>query len=177
MSTVRLPGLLAACVVIASGPLAGQQAPPPKALVVEAQNLTAEAAKGAAEMPGALKPLAIRPDDVVRYRLHFTNLAPDSVRQVQLVDAVPAGLQYVAGSALATRGDVRISFSIDGGRTYSTQPWVEAVVDGQTVRRPAPPAMYTHVRWTVTGWVQPGAKLTAEFQAQLPSASDSPSVR
>jgi uncharacterized repeat protein (TIGR01451 family) len=177
MSFIRLPGLLAAGVVIASGPLAGQQGPPPKALLLEAQNLTAEAARGAEATGGGLKPVAIRPDDVVRYRLHFTNLAADSVRQVQLVDAVPAGLQYVAGSAHADRGDVRISYSIDGGRTYSTQPWVEAVVDGQTVRRPAPAAMYTHVRWTVTGWVQPGAKLTAEFQAQLPSASDSPSVR
>jgi len=28
--------------------------------------------------------------------------------------------------------------------------------------------MYTHVRWTVGGWVQPGGQVTAEFRARLP---------
>ncbi len=44
---------------------------------------------------------------------------------------------------------------------------IEDVVDGERVTRPAPPEMYTHIRWMVPGWVQPGAQVTAEFRAQL----------
>jgi hypothetical protein len=44
----------------------------------------------------------------------------------------------------------------------------EVVEEGLRVTRPAPPQTYTHVRWRITGWVQPGAQVTAEFRAQLP---------
>jgi uncharacterized repeat protein (TIGR01451 family) len=144
--------------------------------VIEAENLTALAARQAGTPDRGRDPAALRPGDVLRYRLRFTNLAADSVRQVQFTDPIPVGLRYLAGSASADRDDVRISYSIDGGRSYSTQPVIEEVVDGKTVRRPAPASMYTHIRWTVTGWLQPQAKVTAAFQAQLPSSSDSASA-
>jgi hypothetical protein len=64
---------------------------------------------------------------------------------------------------------VAIAYSIDGGVTYSAQPMIEQVVDGERVQRPAPAEMYTHIRWLVSGWVQPGAQVTAEFRAQLPA--------
>ena len=38
----------------------------------------------------------------------------------------------------------------------------------------APPDRYTHIRWRIEGWVQPGAQATAEFRAQLPEASQLP---
>ncbi len=74
------------------------------------------------------------------------------------------------GSATADRDDVSISYSIDGGQTYTAQPMIEVEVNGERVTRPAPPELYTHIRWLVSGWVQPGARVTAEFRAQLPAA-------
>jgi hypothetical protein len=94
------------------------------------------------------------------------------VRNVQFNDPVPAGLRYVAGSARADRSDVLIEFSIDSGRSYSERPEVEAVVNGQKVRRPAPPERYTHVRWSERGWVRSRAKVSAEFRVQLPATTD-----
>lgn len=173
MNRAHWGGTLVILLAWLPGQVAGQAPAPPKALVIQAENLTASAARQAGAPARSGSPEALRPGDVVRYRLTFTNLAADSVHRVVFTDPVPAGLRYVAGSATADREDIQISFSIDGGRTYSNQPVIEEVVDGQTVRRPAPQTMYTHIRWTVTGWLQPRARVTADFQARLPSSTDS----
>ena len=104
------------------------------------------------------------PGDVIRYRLTFTSSRPDSVRNVQFSDPLPTGLHYVAGSAVADREDVTVEFSIDGGTSWAQQPMLEVVVDGHKVRRPAPTTMYTNVRWSVQGWLQPRAQVTAELK-------------
>ncbi len=93
------------------------------------------------------------------------------MRGVVFTNPVPAGLRYVAESAAADRADVHIEYSIDGGEKYTAQPVVVEIVDGERVEKPAPPAAYTHVRWTVRGPVSPGAQVTAEFRAELPSAT------
>ena len=51
---------------------------------------------------------------------------------------------------------------------YSARPTIEGGENGQRRNAPAPARMYTHVRWTVEGWIQRGAHVTAEFRAELP---------
>ncbi len=147
----------------------------PQALRVTAENLMAGDERHRAIAARHGDPNVVMPGDVVRYRLAFTNLTPDSVRTVQFNDPLPAGLHYVAGSARSDRDDVAIEFSSDGGRTYSPQPMVQEVVDGKKLSRPVPPARYTHVRWGVRGWVKSHAQVTAEFSVQLP-ATPAPSA-
>jgi uncharacterized repeat protein (TIGR01451 family) len=162
---------LATVTVLTSALVATAQAQKPdsaRALLVTAENVTAVEARSS--RPGD----QLRPGDVVRYRLSFTNLRPDSVRSVQFNDRVPAGLRYVAGSASADRSDVVIEFSIDSGRTYSERPEIEQVINGQKVRAPAPPERYTHVRWSERGWVRARGKVIAEFKAQLPATTGVP---
>lgn len=147
---------------------ASAQAPEsPRPLVVTAENISALAAA----VPRTGDARVLRPGDVVRYRLTFTNTTPDSVRNVQFSDHVPAGLKYVTGSASSDRPDVLIEFSIDGGRSYSATPEVDVVENGKKVRRPAPPETYTDVRWTGRGWVRARAQVTSEFRLQLPAPS------
>lgn len=167
MKTIRLLTMtLASCVLTGAVQAQAQTLPSPKALVVTADNLSAAEAQGAR----AGDPNVLRPGDVVRYRLTFTNTTPDSVRNVQFNDPVPVGLRYVAGSAKADRPDVLVEFSIDGGRTYSILPEIEEMVNGQKVRRPAAPESYTHVRWSARGWVQPKSRIGTEFKVQMPTA-------
>lgn len=117
-------------------------------------------------------PQALRPGDVVRHRITFTNTRQDSVRGVRFNDVMPPGLRYVPGSARADRADVQIEFSIDHGRTYSERPEIKVAVNGADVRRAAPPERYTHVRWSERGWVQPRGKFTAEFSVQYPVVTE-----
>ena len=150
----------------AARPQAGS---PPKALVKIAENPHAGAPRhrDAAAQRGGAAPMM--PGDTLLYRLTFTNVQRDSVHNVQFNDPLPQGLLYVPGSARADRNDVTIEFSIDGGKTYSAQPMIEEKVNGVVVRKPAPESKYTHVRWTLRGWVKPSAQVTAEFNAHLTS--------
>ena len=168
MSSWRQAWLLMATAAVSWGtPVVAQENEGPRALVIEAANLMAGDARHQALAEQGGDASALYPGDVIHYRLVFTNITDVAVRSIEFTDPLPAGLRYVGGSALADRGDVVISYSIDGGQVYSAQPMIEDVVDGERVTRPAPPEMYTHIRWMVPGWVQPGAQVTAEFRAQL----------
>ena len=168
MSSWRQAWLLMATAAVSWGtPVVAQENEGPRALVIEAANLMADDARHQALAKQGGDPNALYPGDVIHYRLVFTNITAVAVRRIEFNDPLPAGLRYVGGSALVDRDDVVISYSIDGGQVYSAQPMIEAIVDGERVTRTAPPEMYTHIRWMVPGWVQPGAQVTAEFRAQL----------
>jgi uncharacterized repeat protein (TIGR01451 family) len=170
MMSWRSAAILSAAAVVLLSPSAfAQETEQPQALVITASNqMAGDAAHQEMARQGG-DANALLPGDVVLYRLTFTNITDVQVRNVDFKDPLPAGLHFVGGSATADREDVAITYSIDGGQTYLEQPMIEEVIDGERVVRPAPPEMYTHVRWLVSGWVQPGSQVTAEFKAQLPA--------
>ena len=150
------------------------QAQEQQALVMTAQNLMAgdERHQALAERGGDSN--ALLPGAVVRYRLLFTNITDVPVRNVVFDNPLPDGLAYVASSAGADVAEVVVEYSIDGGATYSAQPMIEQMVDGEPAMVPAPPEQYTHVRWTVPNWIEPGAQVTAEFRARLSDSDEQP---
>jgi uncharacterized repeat protein (TIGR01451 family) len=161
----KLFGLL---VALAFATPARAQAParPASALAVTAENRTAMAA----EARGAKRSdAAVHAGDVLRYKLTFTNTAGRPVRQVALQNPVANGLQFVAGSATASRQDARAEYSADNGATWSVKPMETVTIDGKRIERAVAPERYTGVRWIVDGWVSPGATVTAQFEARLAS--------
>ncbi len=146
-----------------AAPLAAQSVEP-KPLVITVLNLTADSAKKAGQERQD-KAMA-RPGDVLGYSLAFTNVTNGAVSNVQFVDPLPQGLVYRTGSAGADKA-VRIDYSIDGGKSYATQPVIAVMENGKRVEKPAPRTAYTHIRWTVTGPLAPGAQVTAGFQAEV----------
>ncbi len=165
--SVLLLGTAAAPAVAQQG---GQQR---QALVVTAQNRTAASEQAAGR---ARRDDRARPGDVLRYRLTFTNVTPGAVRGITLANPLPAGVRFVGGSARTERGDARVEYSADGGRTFSAQPVEEVVEGGQRVTRPIPAERYTHVRWTVGGALAPGATVVAEYDARVSAGSQAPAV-
>jgi uncharacterized repeat protein (TIGR01451 family) len=172
--------LAALCAVRPSPAVAQNEDSGAKALVITATNLMDADAKrplanaNANANANARDRDAVMPGDIIRYQLRFTNTTRRAVREVVFTDPVPAGLHFVATPTAPDRDDVAVTYSIDGGRSYSMRPVIETVVDGKRVVRPAPPASYTHVRWTVLGWVQPAAHVTVEFRAQLAPGKEAP---
>lgn len=162
--------LLAAAPAVAQGPAASRQ----DALVMTMQNRTAEA-EAARGQPRANA--VARPGDVLRYRLTFTNVTRTPVRGVVLSNPVPAGMRLVGETARASRNDARLEYSIDGGQSWAAQPMEEVVEAGRTVRRPASPETYTHVRWTIDGTVAPAATVTAEYETRVGATSPAGSNR
>jgi uncharacterized repeat protein (TIGR01451 family) len=160
MSTL---GLLISSAAFLSAPVDAQENP--EALRIVALNLTAQD-EGRTPEEGADAPVS-RPGDVIEYRLSFTNTATGLIRDVVFDDPIPPGLVFVVGSAGAEREGVVVEFSIDGGSTYHSSPEIEVEEGGRTVRRPAPPERYTHVRWTVQGSVAAGEEVRALFRARV----------
>ena len=119
----------------------------------------------------AMRPLPsatpLQPGDEVHYRLRFTNTTRGAVQRVVFSNPIPAGLRFLPGSADADREDVRVEYSIDAGKTWSVEPMVDVIENGQLVRRPAPPERITDVRWTVTGWIQPRGRVSTGFRARF----------
>jgi uncharacterized repeat protein (TIGR01451 family) len=161
----KLLGLLLALVVAMP---ARTQAPARPALAVSAENRTAmaAAAKGAQRTDAT-----VHAGDVLRYKLTFTNTAGRPVREVALRNPVAAGLQFVAGSASASRQDARAEYSADNGASWSVRPMESVTIDGKPVQRAIAPERFTGVRWVVNGWVSPGATVTAQFEARVAAAS------
>lgn len=137
------------------------------ALVITAENRTAaeEAARGQPRADDR-----VRAGDLIRYTLTFTNPTTGPVRNVVLRNPLGEGLRFVGGSAAFRGGEARVEYSIDGGATWSAQPMIEVEENGRKARRPAPPELYTDVRWTVETDVQPGARVVATYEARLTTA-------
>ena len=135
-----------------------------QALVVTAENRTALASKG-----GRHNDAIAHAGDVLRYKLTFTNVAVRPVRQVALQNPMAAGLEFVAGSAKVSRTDAQAEYSVDGGKSWSARPMETVMVDGKSVERAVSPERYSAVRWIVSGFVAPGATVTAEFEARVAS--------
>ena len=167
--SLKLTGLLFALTL--SAPMGAQTpAKPVSALAVAAENRTAlDAAQHGARRTDA----SVHAGDVLRYKLTFTNTAGRPVRQVALQNPVANGLQFVAGSASTSRQDARAEYSADNGASWSTRPMETVTIDGQLVQRAIAPERFTGVRWIVDGWVNPGATVTAQFEARLASHANS----
>jgi len=164
--TLAIAALLATPLV---RPAAAQQpARSAPSIVVSARNTTA-----ADEVARKARPIArttVHPGDVLRYTLTFTNSTARAVRDVELRDPIPAGVQFVAGSARASRADARLEFSVDGGASWSAQPMESVLVDSRQVRRPVPATRFTHVRWVFAGTVPANGTVTADFDVRVNGA-------
>lgn len=169
MSSIqRILGALALCAATVTA-VNAQGATP--SLVIRAFNVTAgtDADRGAAR-----RDTLARMGDVLRYDLAFANSGDQPLRGVVVADPIPLGLHFVANSARASRGDARVEYSADGGRTWSTEPIENVMVDGRSITRPIAPDRYTHIRWSIVGTVAPHATVTAEFAARFAPATRDP---
>jgi uncharacterized repeat protein (TIGR01451 family) len=158
-------GIFLALGLLTAAQSASAQVAEPQALIIEAENVTARSDDRAGNPEAASVP-----GDVIEYRLTFTNHQDGPVSDVVLNDPIPSGLVFVPGSVTGSREDLVIEYSIDDGASWSPRPEVEVEGPGGVERRPAPAEAYTHVRWTVTGSVNPGAQVTARFRARVAGA-------
>lgn len=107
-----------------------------------------------------------RGGDVLLYTVTYHNSGKSVARNVEVVDPIPANTVYVPGSA--TGKTTKILFSINGGATYLEPPVTYRSRDnaGKEVVQPAPPEMYTHIKWIVPS-LGANASGTASFKVKV----------
>lgn len=93
----------------------------------------------------------------------FTNNSTKAASGIALVNPIPEGTAYVAGSAEAP--GVNVTYSLDSGKTYATPEKLFVTEEGG--KRPATSKDYTHIRWAFKDALQPGKQGQASFRAVL----------
>ena len=92
----------------------------------------------------------VNPGQTIEYRLEYTNNSEKALKNVKISGPVPKTTVYIAKSA---KSDIEVTpeFSIDSGKTYSSEPvkYMKKLPDGTTEEAVATPDMYTHVLWIV----------------------------
>lgn len=104
--------------------------------------------------------------EIVQYTLSYKNSGTEAARDVVINDPIPEGTVYIAGSA-SEKG--KLTFSIDGGKTFNSAPLVtyEVAVDGnKKEKRVAGTDLYTHIRWVIDR-VEPGAGGKVNFKVKV----------
>ncbi len=102
--------------------------------------------------------------DRVVYTLAVRNNGPGAANTVSFTSPIPRLMAYLDGSAVGP--GAKVSFSIDGGRTYG-RPKDLSVRGAHAKPRPAAPSDYTNIRWTLRDPLQAGSVAYARFTAVL----------
>lgn len=103
------------------------------------------------------------PGSEIIFSAVFSNNSTKPAGNVALVNPIPEGTTYVAGSAEAP--GVTVTYSVDGGKAYAAPEKLVVKEDGG--KRPAIAKDYTHIRWVFKDALQPGKQGQASFRALL----------
>jgi len=162
--------LLALCVVALVGGAAFAQRQLKAAAGASRPEIKVELA-GAVERGGARlaldKVADVKPGEVLDWQIVSSNDGAGAARDYKAVGHIPAGTVLVAGSAAAESGS-NVTYSIDGGKTFATQPIIEErQADGTVKKVAAPVSMYTEVRYEWSDALAPGGKLSASYKVRV----------
>jgi len=110
---------------------------------------------------------AVHPGEVLDWTITSVNEGDGAAREYRTVGQIPKGTSLVAGSAAAGQ-NASVTYSIDGGKSFSAQPLVEERQPDGTVKMvPAPVSTYTQVRYE---WAEPfaaGRTLAASYKVRV----------
>jgi uncharacterized repeat protein (TIGR01451 family) len=110
---------------------------------------------------------SVRPGEILDWQIVSSNDGTADAREYKAIGHIPKGTALVAGSASGENGST-VTYSIDGGKTFSTQPVVEErQADGTVKRVAAPVSMYTEVRYEWSDALAAGGKLSASYKVRV----------
>lgn len=113
------------------------------------------------------KAVTVNPGEILDWTITSANDGTAPARDYKTIGQIPKGTVLIAGSATAD-GSASVTYSIDNGKSYSTQPVIEEKQeDGTTKMVPAPVSMYTQIRYE---WADPlveGGKLQASYKVRV----------
>jgi uncharacterized repeat protein (TIGR01451 family) len=127
---------------------------------VEVKVKTADGKEELKRMPA----VKVAPGMAVIYTLSAKNTSAAPVADVVMTDPIPDQMEYVDGSASAEKA--RVTFSVDGGKTFAAQSALKVRGENGAMRA-ALPADFTHIRWQLEKPLGPGEVYAASFRAKV----------
>ncbi|RUT01787.1 hypothetical protein DSM106972_064100 [Dulcicalothrix desertica PCC 7102] len=94
---------------------------------------------------------SVQPGDVLRYTVSGENLSNKPVKNLTINQPIPQRMEFVLKSAIGDiRSDTKITYSIDGGRSFVENPTVKVTLpNGKVETKAAPASTYTHIRMQI----------------------------
>jgi uncharacterized repeat protein (TIGR01451 family) len=109
----------------------------------------------------------VKSGEILDWTIMSVNEGNAPASQYNAVVKIPAGTQFVAGSATA-EGSASVAFSIDNGKTFSPSPTInERQADGTIKKVAAPLSMYTQVRYEWADPLNEGQTVKASYKVRL----------
>jgi uncharacterized repeat protein (TIGR01451 family) len=125
--------------------------------VVERDNATVPVEKAA----------LVKSGEILDWTITSVNEGNAPAKEYNAVGKIPAGTQFIAGSAKA-EGSAAVTFSIDNGKSFSAMPTVdERQADGSVKKVPASVSMYHQVRYSWSAPLNEGDKVNASYKVRL----------
>ena len=126
---------------------------------------------GAVERNGQMLSLekaeAVKAGEMLEWKISSVNEGNASARNYKVVGQIPKGTVFVADSAKG-EAEAKVSYSIDGGKTFSAQPLIEEKqADGSIKKVPAPVSMYTQLRFEWANELPVQSKFNAAYRVRV----------
>jgi uncharacterized repeat protein (TIGR01451 family) len=113
------------------------------------------------------KAALVKSGEILDWTITSVNEGNAPANEYNAIGKIPAGTQFVTGSASAD-GSTVITFSIDDGKSFSSKPTVdERQADGSIKKVPAPVSMYKQVRYAWSEPLNEGGKVNASYKVRL----------
>jgi uncharacterized repeat protein (TIGR01451 family) len=113
------------------------------------------------------KAALVKSGEILNWTITSVNEGNAPANEYKAVGKIPAGTQFVPGSANAD-GAAVVTFSIDNGKSFSSAPTVdERQADGSVKKVPAPSSMYNEVRYEWSAPLNEGDKVNASYKVRL----------
>jgi uncharacterized repeat protein (TIGR01451 family) len=93
----------------------------------------------------------VQPGDVLRYTISGENFSDKQVKNLTINQPIPKGMTFVLKSTSAdAKSNSKITYSIDGGRSFVENPTVQVTLpNGKVETKAAPASAYTHLRMQI----------------------------
>jgi uncharacterized repeat protein (TIGR01451 family) len=136
-------------------PAVAQTATAPKPLVLKLSQSKKVADKKGFKLVPITKAV---PGDVIVYKIAANNISTKPINKLVINQKIRPGTTYVLSSATPIKG-AELTFSTDGGKTYTTTPLV--------AKKPAPASNYTNVRWAFVSSIAPKSQSDLSYEVKV----------
>ena len=110
---------------------------------------------------------AVKAGEELDWKISSANEGAGDAQNYRVVGQVPKGTSFVAGTAKGEEA-AKVSYSIDGGKSFSAQPMIdEKQADGSVKKVAAPVSMYTQVMFEWANPLVSKATLNAAYRVRV----------
>lgn len=108
----------------------------------------------------------VKSGDVLRFTVTATNAGGKAAKGLIITQPIRQGMVYTLNSATPVPG-ATLSYSIDNGKTFVTNPQIKVTTNGKVEQRPAPAAAYTNVRWSFSQQLEANANVKTSYLVKV----------